>query len=334
LVSNGLVRRLAAAAGIVLSAALVACPAAAWPWRTRPRPDSLEYQRNWGLDAIGASAAYAAGWSGKGVRIGLVDCGVGRRGANLGRNLSRESADVVPVRAAHFADRHGALVAEPLAARLDGEGVVGVAYNATLIEIRADMDGGYNGECAFWPADVARALDYAVDHRARIVVLPLQAKHPLGEAFETALRRAADAGVVLVVAAGNDRLADPAWPARYAADPRFAADMVVAGASSLTGEMVAWSNRAGATAARYVLAPGEWIMADCQKHCQLASGTSFATPFVAGAIALMMQAHPELSGPQAADRVLAAARPLGPAEVYGRGMLDLRRAFPSPAAAS
>jgi subtilisin family serine protease len=337
LVSDGLARRLSGAArfiAVMLATLGAAGPAGAWGRLAQPRADSLEYQRSWGLDAIGAPAAYAAGYTGRGVRIALVDCGLSRRGTDLGRNLSRESADIVPVRAAHFNDRHGAWVAEPLGSRLDGMGTVGVAYNATLLEIRADMDGGYHGECAFWPADVARALDYAVDHKARVVILPLQAEHPLGPVFEAALARATQSGLVVVVAAGNDKLANPAWPARYAADPRFAAAMVVAGASTLSGDMADWSNRAGEAKARFVLAPGQYVATDCEARCQLASGTSFAAPFVAGAVALMMEAHPELSGPEAAERVLAAARPLdGPnqAAVSGRGMLDLARAFP-PAA--
>jgi subtilisin family serine protease len=326
-------RRLRTAAylfsAIGLAAGTSGCVADAVP---RPRVDSLEYQRSWGLDAIGAQAAYAAGYTGRGVRIGLIDCGVTRRDADLGRNLSRESADLVPVRAAQIHDPHGNWVAEPLGSVLDGRGTVGVAYKATLLEIRADMDGGYKGQCAFWPGDLARALDYAVEHRARIVTLPVQAQHPLGSVFEAALTRAAEAGVVVVIAAGNDAASAPAWPARYAADPRYARAVVVAGAATLSGEVAKWSNHAGPASARYVLAPGEWVLTDCRSRCQLATGTSFAAPFVAGAIALMMEAHPELTGPEAADRVLAAARPLegggGPA-VWGRGMLDLARAFPT-----
>ena len=318
-------------AGTLAAGALAPADAAA---RTRkPRPDSVEYRLSWGLEVIGARSAYAAGYTGRGVRIALIDCGVRRRG-DFGRNLSRESVDLIHARAVRMNDPHGAWVAQPLASALDGYGTVGVAYNATLIEIRADMDGGYKGECAFRAGDVARAIDYAVSRQARIIILPMQAKRPLGAAFEAALGRAAASGAVIVAAAGNDTLSAPAWPARYATDERFAAAMVVAGAVGPEGEMTAWSNRAGEAKARYILAPGQWVLTDCRRKCQFAHGTSFATPFVAGAIALMMEAHPNLSGHAAADRVLAAARPLdaaGGEDVYGRGVLDLSRAFePGP----
>jgi subtilisin family serine protease len=334
-VSKGLARRLFGAFRLILAMlpALGAATAAnAWGRAARPRADSLEYQRSWGLEQVGAQAAYAAGYTGRGVRVALIDCGVSRRDANLGRNLSRDSADLNPLRAAHLDDRHGDWVAAPLGAALDGRGTVGLAYNATLLEIRADMDGGYKGECAFWPRDVARALDYAVKHKARIVTLPLQARRPLGSAFEAAMTRAVQAGVVVVIAAGNEAAIEPSWPARYALDPRFASAVVVAGAATFTGEFAPWSNRAGDAQGRYLLAPGEWILADCKARCGLASGTSFAAPFVAGALALVMEAHPELSGPQVADLVLTTARPLtsaGDPAVWGRGMLDLHRIFPA-----
>lgn len=322
-----LARRLRGVAivGLAAVAAGALAPSGATARVKRPDLESVEYRRSWGLSAIGAHSAYAAGYTGRGVRIALVDCGVRRR-EDLGRNLSRESVDLVE-RSIRFTDPHGAWVAQPLGSVLNGSGTVGVAYNATLLEIRADMDGGWRGECAFWPADIARAVERAVDLRARIIILPVQAQRPLGPLFEAALKRAVDSGAIVVVAAGNDTASAPAWPARYAADPRFAGSMVVAGAAGFDGEIAPWSNRAGEAKARYVLAPGQWILTDCRKSCQYASGTSFAAPFVAGAIALMMEAHPRLSGPEAAERVLAAARPLGGEEVYGRGMLDLSRAF-------
>jgi subtilisin family serine protease len=305
-------------------------PAAAAARVARPEPDSLEYRRSWGLQLIGAEMAYAAGYTGRGVRIAAVDCGLPPKPRDLKRNVSRESADVIADRLTPFEDNHGSWVAQPLDSALNGYGTVGVAYNATLLEIRADMDGGHDGECAFWARDIARGIDYALDHHARIIILPVQAHNPLGPLFEAALARAVQAGVVVVIAAGNREEADPAWPANYAADPRFARGVVVAGAIDYQGRITSWSNRAGAAKDRYILAPGEAIFTDCKRKCEYASGTSFATSFVAGAIALMMEAHPELDGPAIAERILAAARDLGAPgtdPIYGRGALDLSRLF-------
>jgi subtilisin family serine protease len=223
------------------------------------------------------------------------------------------------------------MMAGPLASALNGRGMVGVAYNATILEVRADVDGGYEGRCAFRRADLARGVDYATEQRARIIVLPLQAQNPFGAAFEAALTRAVDSGAVVVVAAGNRRQDQPSWPARYAADPRYTGSIIVTGATGYSGEITPWTNRPGATRSHYIAAPGEWILSDCKRLCALVSGTSFSATYVAGAIALMMEAHPELSGPEAAERVLSAARDAGapgPDEVYGRGVLDLARAFP------
>jgi subtilisin family serine protease len=313
---------------IVTGAAALA-PALPAEAARRPRADSLEYRKSWGLEAIGAQAAYRAGVSGRGVTIALIDCGVEAAQREVRRNV-KASRDVVAARAAPAVEKHGAYVAGPLVSALNGGGMVGVAYNATVVSIRADLDGGLNGECAFRPGDLAAALDEAVAQKARIVVMPLQGRKPLGAAFEAALERTVRSGAVLVIAAGNRRGTEPAWPARYAVDPRFAGSIVVAGATSYYGELTAWSNRAGEARRHYVAAPGEWVLTDCTRRCKLVSGTSFSTAYVAGALALVMEARPELAGPQVVERVLASARDLGePGEdpVYGRGALDLGRAF-------
>jgi subtilisin family serine protease len=225
---------------------------------------------------------------------------------------------------------HGEQTAGLLAAALDGTGTVGVAYGATLLAIRADIDGSCKTQCAVRAQDLARGIDYAVAHGAKIIGVPLVGPNPL-RAVEPALARAAAAGVVIVAAAGNDGAAAPSWPARYAADPRFADAMIVAGATTPAGRAAAWSSKARGAERRFIGAPGENVLVDCgEKYCRLASGTSYSVAYVAGAISLIMAANRDLSAPEAANIMLAGAADQGPrgndAET-GTGRLDVSRAL-------
>jgi subtilisin family serine protease len=317
-------------AGLGLLAVLAAMLPGAAADARGPRTNSDEYKKSWGLEAIGARAAYDAGLTGKGVTVAILDCGIARAQREVLKNVSRRSTDVVAGRKLPITDPHGAYTAAPLAAALNGRGMVGVAYNATVLAVRADVEGGLNGRCAFKPSDLARGLDYAAQQKARVVVLPLQHGKPLGAPFEAALKRLVDTGAVVVIAAGNRNGPDPSWPAMYAIDPRFSGSIVVAGATGYYGSITGWSNRAGQVKAWYIAAPGEWVLTDCLAKCALVSGTSFSTSYVAGGMALMMEAWPQMSGREIAARMLDRARDAGDAgvdDVYGRGVLDLGRAF-------
>lgn len=316
--------RLAAAAG--LAGLLAACAP------RLPNLEGTEYLSSWGVGAIDAQEAYRAGYTGKGVTIALVDCGLQGAQRELRRNVSRESVDLFAgQRKQASTDRHANYVATPLGAALDGKGLLGVAYNARLLAIRADMDGGYQGKCAFYSPDLARALDYAVAHRARIVVLPVQARKPMGEAFEASLKRVVESGAVVVIAAGNETGAQPSYPARYAVDPRYAGAIVVAGAAGRNGMPSAWSNKAGVVKDYFVSAPGDDVITDCGKrYCAKVSGTSFAAPYVAGALALVMQAHPDMNGQDVVRQVLNSARDVGEPgvdAVSGHGVLNVGKLF-------
>lgn len=208
---------------------------------------------------------------------------------------------------------------------------MGVAYGASLLSIRADIDGSCLAECAFRTDDLARGMDYAIRNGARIIVLAVEGQHRLSPRFEAALERATAAGAVVVIAAGNETAADPAWPARYAADPRFARSVIAVGATAPDATLAGWSNRAGTTRARYLAAPGEKLFANCDdKVCYQVSGTSFSAPYVAGGLALLMEARPELGAQDAAELLLQAARSPRPGAAdakVGRGFLDIGRAF-------
>jgi subtilisin family serine protease len=290
------------------------------------------YRLSWGVRAIGADRLHQTGITGRGVTVAVIDSGLGADAAGLAKSLSNASVDIIPARkSAAQGDRHAVYIAETLVGSPGGEGSVGVAYDAQVLSIRADSDGACKKECAFSSLNLAKAVDYALSKKAKIIDLSLAGDHRLGEKFERALSHAVKAGAVVIVAAGNEGQADPEWPARYAADPRFAGSIVAVGAVNKQGEMAAFSDRAGATHASYVVAPGQKVVTDCDPDtCAIVSGTSFAAPHVAGALALLLQAFPDMNGRQALDLLLRSATTASGADgdtVYGRGRIDAYKAY-------
>jgi subtilisin family serine protease len=309
-------------AAVIAAAALAAC-APKGPWK-----GSLEYNLSTGLRAVNAQPAYDAGFTGRGVMVALIDCGIDKKRGELGKNLSPLSTDLNPERTVILADRHGDEVAGPLGSKLDGHGLAGVAYNATVLSVRADFDGGWKGQCGFYPRDIARALDYAVEKGARVAVLPFRADQRFGPKFEASLQRAVDAGVAIVISSGNESSGQPSWPARYATDPRYEGSIVVAGGARKDGSLAPWSNRAGRTSGWFIIAPGEDVVTDCGgQYCRRVSGTSVSAAYVAGGLALIMQANPKMSARGAIELLLKSARIVGDPEDAGRGSLDIGAAF-------
>jgi subtilisin family serine protease len=297
----------------------------------RPRPGSIEYRLSWGVEASRAARVYSKGVTGRGIVVAMIDTGIGSTSAGLFANLSPASTDLVPDRHEDDGDHeHGAQTASLLAGRLDGAGTFGIAYGATLLSIRADRDGSCRKTCAFDADVLARAIEYAVDHGARVIGMPMASRRPIPE-IEPALARAVAKGVLIVAAAGNEGSDQPHWPGRYASDPRFRDAMIVVGASSRRGDLTRWSNKAGLAFDRYIAAPGEQVVVNCKaRYCRLTSGTSYSVSYAAGAAALLLSRDPGLTGPEAAAALLRSARDLadrGPDPLTGRGLLDVRRAL-------
>lgn len=285
-----------------------------------------------------AEAAYAAGATGAGVTVAVIDSGVNPSQPDLAGNISPASTDIDTSRGSlGGGDRHGTDVASVIASEFNGMGTVGVAYKATILGIRADAACAdpqpTTPACPYEGDELASAVDYAVAHGARVINMSI-AQDALSHSaeFEAALSRAVAAGTLITAAAGNAAQSDPRLPGRYAMDTRYAAAMIVVGAVDSTGTLASFSNRAGAAAQDFIVAPGQDIVTSCTSDtsCDHASGTSFASPHVAGALALLLQQFPSLSGPDAVRILLQTADDLGDPgvdPVYGRGLLDLKRAF-------
>ena len=106
---------------------------------------------------------------------------------------------------------------------------------------------------------------------------------------------------------------------------------IVVGSVDLNNQISSFSNRAGVTKDHYLVAPGESIRtAGLNGGQNYYTGTSFAAPIVAGAMALMIQKWPNLKGKDVAQILFDTAQDLGAVgvdDIYGHGLIDLYAAF-------
>lgn len=317
---------------------------------------TAEFDRSDGPDQHGAIAAWQRGATGRGVTIAVVDTGIDRDNPEFAGRIHPDSRDVAGSRGIQQEDDHGTNVALVAAAARNNSGVLGIAFDASVLVLRADRVGTCGTDtpedtslgCSFLDTDIATAIDVAIGSQARVVNLSLGGARA-SRAVLDAVRRASQAGVVVVVSSGNGGEGDvadtdPNQPTGFASALRAAGgdNVIIVGSVNEGGTMSSFSQRAGNEANWYLGARGERVCCvykngeifvgqdENGSFRLLISGTSFAAPQVAGAVALLAQAFPNLTGQQIVEILLTSARDAGDAgtdTVYGRGILDIASAF-------
>ena len=309
---------------------------------TTPAPglyDTPEYFATRGAVSMNALAAYEQGATGTGVTIGVIDSGIDLQSPEFENRISAASRDFGGTgRTIDDISGHGTAVAFTAAGRNNDVGTHGVAFDATLLVLRADSEGTCGGDdgCTFGERAIASSLDLAVAQGARVVNISLGGADVPGSTFLSAVQRATAAGVIIVIAAGNEGVDDPATavnpePFATAAASRGGNLVVISGSVGTDDQISDFSNRAGSYASQYLTALGESVRApNHEGDPYLWSGTSFSAPQISGAIALLAQAFPNLTGAQLVQILYNSARDAGAAgidAIYGRGVLDLTAAF-------
>lgn len=299
--------------------------------------DTAEYRENYGLDAINSISAYEAGLSGDGVTVAVIDTGIDRDHPDLDSNIHAFSTNIVTGIAADAEDAdttdgHGTAIAGIVAAKRNGAGMHGVAFNAKVLAIGAvDPADCTDIDCPFSQFALADGLDYARTHGAKVVNLSLGGAGP-GPTLTAAFQRAVAAGMIVVIAAGNDSDTVPSPFASVAGEAWANGQMIIVGATNSANTVAGFSNQAGASLKDvFVVAPGvNVITTGLGGGYVIASGTSFSAPHVAGAAAILFENFPGLTAKEVAEILISTAQDLGAPgvdPVYGHGLIDLAAAL-------
>ncbi|MFZ4186927.1 type VII secretion-associated serine protease mycosin [Streptomyces pseudogriseolus] len=288
-------RKRPAALGGLLAAALVLVPTAT------AHADAIR-DRQWALDALHTDQIWPT-TRGAGVTVAVLDTGVEADHPDLDGNVL-EGKDLVGFGAREGDEawaRHGTAMAGIIAGHGhgpgDGDGVLGVAPEAKILPVRVileDKDPARAKARSTRGNALAEGIRWAADHGADVINLSLgddsASAHPEpgeDEAIQYALRK----GVVVVASAGNggekgDRIS---YPAAYPG-------VIAATAVDRYGTRAPFSTRRWYAT---VSAPGvDVIIADPDHKYYEGWGTSAASAFVSGAVALLKAAHPDLTPAQ------------------------------------
>jgi subtilisin family serine protease len=262
---------------------------------------------NLALDVISASSAWSAGYTGKGVKVAIVDAGIASApeiSAALagGYDFFENDSDPSPDNGAYH--NHALGVASIILgshALHAGQDTMGVAPDAQLLNVRVGSSAGSA------PDTIAKGIHWAVDNGAKVISMPLGSSAPnVDPPIAEAVHYAYTHNVVIVIAGGNSSTYGASGPALGA---RSGEAIAVGNLDAFGALPFASSNSPGAT-------PFPWVMASSSGYVPNSDGgytyyqdggTSFAGPYVAGLAALLFQQNPNASAREIIDKIIGGA---------------------------
>ncbi|WP_413752454.1 S8 family serine peptidase [Streptomyces sp. R-74717] len=281
---------------------------------------------------IGADLAWAAGYDGKGTKVAVLDTGVDAEHPDLkGRIAASENftdSETTDDRQGH--GTHTISTVGGSGAAGDGK-KKGVAPGADLLAGKVLNDSGSGAES--W---IIAGMQWAVDQKADVVSMslgspaPTDCTDPMSVAAEE-LAQSKD--TLFVIAAGNE---GPAL--NTVSSPGCAPSVLTVGAVDRDDSTAQFSSRGPVNGSHTlkpeITAPGVGISAAAAGGrgvyaYRTMSGTSMATPHVAGAAAIVKQRHPKWSAQQIKAALVSSAKSDIPGDVRetGGGRLDVKAAI-------
>ena len=273
---------------------------------------------------------------GAGIKISIVDTGIDPAHPDFEGRI-RASRDFTGKGSVADGHGHGTHVASTAAGSgaASGGKYVGIAPEA-LIYVAKVLDDNGGGMMS----DVMAGIEWAVDEGAQVINLSLGAPGPGDgdDALSVLCDAAVEEGVVVCAAAGNS---GPG--ARTVGPPGVARLVVTVGATDKSDGIASFSSRGPTTDGRTkpdIVFPGVGIVAARAAGTGMgtpvgdrytsASGTSMATPHATGAVALLLEAYPDLTPAGVKDVLMRTAKDLGlDGNTQGAGRAQVYNAYAS-----
>jgi len=293
-------------------------------YHVQAMPDDPLYSQQWGMESIGAPEAWDRSTGSSSDIVAVLDTGITLNHPDLEANIwtnpnPGQDGYVDDVHGWNFVSNnnnptddygHGTHVAGIIGAvGNNGLGVTGVNWSVSLMPLKI-----CNAEGSCFLSDEIAALEYAVNHGAKVANASFGGDYGGYQPEEEAIQAAGKAGLLYVAAAGNsasDNDDTPFYPASYPLE-----NIVSVAATTSSNTLASFSDY-GLSSVE-LGAPGQSILSTLPTSGPLSSstgygelsGTSMATPQVSGAAALLWSLHPSWTMQQIRSRLLATVRPL------------------------
>ena len=293
-----------------------------------------EYGDTWSINNINAKQVHDSGNTGAGVKVGIIDSGISTSHVDLnvvdGEDFVENDGDPDDVYG------HGTHVGGTVCSTMNGFGAVGVAPDCDLYSLRVLNDAGSGST-----DDILAAVNWAVTHNLDIINLSLGRSTDMGSIAEATFQAAYDAGLVIVAAAGNS--GNPRGKGQNTIYPANYSSVIAVAATDSNNNRASFSSTGNNVE---IAAPGASVHStwndfesyynpqpvcdndDIDMCYKDASGTSMASPQVAGVAALIIAAG--VTDVQAVRTLLTdTATPLGDTKQFGAGLVNAQAAIDS-----